>query len=199
MEPDQPAPDASQGIVAWMRANLFSNWINSILTVIAFYLVYLIVPPMIDFAFINAVFSGEDRTVCATVEQGGIRDTGWFGACWAYVGAYGNQFIYGRYPSEEYWRVNLTGILFFGSLVPLLMPSAPFKPFNIVFISIIFPVAAFILLSGGNLHLNGFLLPDSMMEPGIMKFWVITSLSVPSCWPSLLSLRVAHRVIPGQA
>lgn len=171
MDPDQPAPDASQGIAAWIRANLFSSWINSILTVFAFYLVYLVVPPLIDFAFVNAVYTGEDRSVCATIEQGGVRDSDWFGACWAYVGAYSSQFIYGRYPSEEYWRVNLTGILFFGSLVPLLMPSAPFKPFNIIFISIIFPVVAFILLSGGNLDLNGFLLPDGMMQPGTAKFW----------------------------
>lgn len=172
MEPDQPAPVSSQGAVAWMRANLFSSWINSILTVLALYLVYIVVPPMVDFAFIKAIYSGEDRSVCATIEQGGIRESDWFGACWAYVGAYSSQFIYGRYPAEEYWRVNLTGILFFGSLIPLLMPSAPYKTFNIVFISIIFPVAAFILLSGGNLELNGFLLPDSMMAPGTAKFWV---------------------------
>lgn len=172
MEPDEPAPNASLGIAVWMRENLFSGWINSILTVFAFYLVYLIVPPLIDFAFVQAIFSGSDRTVCATLEQGGVRENGWFGACWAYVGAYGSQFIYGRYPAEEYWRVNVTGILFFGSLIPLLMPSAPYKPLNIVFLAVVFPVLAFILLSGGNLDLNGFLLPDSMMAPGTSKFWL---------------------------
>jgi general L-amino acid transport system permease protein len=47
------------------------------------------------------------------------------GACWAFVEAKFGQFIYGRYPLEERWRVNLTGLLLIAGLVPIAIPSVP--------------------------------------------------------------------------
>ena len=41
-KPDMPPPSSSIGIVAWMRANLFSNWLNTLLTLLAFYLIWLV-------------------------------------------------------------------------------------------------------------------------------------------------------------
>jgi general L-amino acid transport system permease protein len=52
------------------------------------------------------------------------------------------------------------------------MPSAPFKRENLIFMLGIFPVASFVLLSGGNLDYNGFLLPEAVMAPSGAKFWV---------------------------
>ena len=166
------APSSSVGLIHWVRQNLFSNWINSLLTVLVIYILYKIIPPLIEFAFVHSVWSGEDRAVCSTEAQGGVRPDGWFGACWAYVDAYFNQFIYGRYPDAEQWRVNIVFVMFFGGLAPLLIPTVPGKAANIFFISIIFPVVSFILLTGGNLHYSGFLLPDAVMEPSAMRFWV---------------------------
>ena len=116
----QSAPAMSKGPVAWMRESLFSSIPYTILTLICLYLLYILIPPVISFLITNAVWSGDDRSVCSTEAQGGILPDGWFGACWAYVGAYGNQFIYGRYPDEEQWRVNIVGLMFFGGLAPLL-------------------------------------------------------------------------------
>jgi general L-amino acid transport system permease protein len=169
---DMEAPVSTHGIGHWMRENLFSSWGNTLLTLFGVYLIYVIVPPLVEFVFINGVFSGSDRSVCTTEVQGGIRDPGWFGGCWAYVGAYFNQFIYGFYPDDQQWRVNIVAILFFGSLVPLLIPTAPFKRENMIFTGIVFPVAAFILLTGGGVELDGFLIPDSWMAPSYAKFWL---------------------------
>ena len=172
MASSETPPATASGPLAWVRENLFSSIPNTILTLVAIYLIYVIVPPLVQFAFVEAVWTGSDRSVCATEQQGGIQPNGWFGACWAYVGAYGEQFIYGRYPDEELWRVNIVGVLFFGALIPLLMPSAPFKRENIIFISIVFPVAALVLLTGGNFELNGFLPTGFIFDPGTLKFWV---------------------------
>ncbi len=166
-----PAPSTNKGPLAWIMNNLFSTIGNTVMTLIGIYILYSILPPLVKFVFIDGVWVGSDRNVCASVQQnGGIQPNGWFGGCWAYVGAYMGQFIYGRYPSEELWRVNLTGILFFGSLIPLLMPSAPFKLANIVFTVLIFPIIAIVLLTGGHIDFNGFLLPDSIMAPSSFKF-----------------------------
>lgn len=159
MVPEQAPPIRTGGITGWMRAKLFPSIPQTILTLFCLYVLWVILPPAFSFLFGQAVWSGADRAACATEVQGGMRDPDWFGACWAYVGAYANQFIYGRYPDEAQWRVNLTGLLFFGGLIPLLIPSAPYKRETLIFLSVIFPVAALILLTGGAFEVWGLMVP----------------------------------------
>ena len=172
MEAAMPPPVNETGIVGWARKNLFSSILNTILTLFAAYILYLTIPGIIQWVFTDAVWSGDSRLACATVAQGGQLQDGWSAACWPYVGAYFKLFIYGRYPDAELWRVNLVLIMFFVGLVPLLMPNLPYKRENLIFMLIIFPVASFVLLSGGALNFNGFLLPDFIMAPSALKFWV---------------------------
>lgn len=172
LAPAMAPPINDSGVVGWMRKNLFSSVFNTVLTLFALYILYLTIPGIIRWVFTDAVWSGEDRLACATVAQGGQLPDGWKAACWPYVGAYLKQFIYGRYPDAELWRVNVSLLMFFVGLVPLLMPNLPFKRENLIFMLGIFPVAAFVLLSGGNLDYNGFLLPEAIMAPSELKFWV---------------------------
>lgn len=172
LAPAMAPPVNESGVLGWLRKNLFLNIPNTILTLFAGYILYLTIPGLIQWIFTDAVWSGDDRLACATVAQGGELPEGWKAACWPYVGAYLKLFIYGRYPDAELWRVNITLFMFFAGLVPLLMPNLPFKRENLIFMLGIFPVASFVLLSGGNLDLNGFLLPEEIMEPSTFKFWV---------------------------
>ncbi len=169
---EETPPITSTGIVAWVRANLLYPWYNAILTLLAIVIIFLVAPPFFEFVFINGVWTAEGREQCTTIAQGGVQPDGWAGGCWAYVGAYMGQFIYGRYPDAALWRVNLVFAMFAIGLIPLLMPSAPYKRENIAFLLIIFPVAAFILLTGGHFEYSGFLLPNFIMEPSTAKFWV---------------------------
>ncbi|WP_349364787.1 MAG: amino acid ABC transporter permease [Roseitalea porphyridii] len=163
MLPEQAAPAVNRGPIGWMREKLFPSIPQTILTLVCIYVLYLIIPPIIQFFLIDAVWSGEDRAACTTEAQGGVQPPDWFGACWAYVGDYANQFIYGRYPDESQWRVNIVWLMFFGGLVPLLMPSAPFKRENIVFMVLVFPIATLILLTGGNFDVRGLYLPLALV------------------------------------
>jgi len=160
-----PPPVRQSGVIKWIWENILESMtdfssvagtIRSVLMIIltfgTIYLAYTFISFVLSFAFINAVWEGSDRTACATEVQGGVRAADWFGACWAYVGAYFGQFIYGRYPAGEIWRVNLVFILFFAGLVPMLIPSAPYKRENIIYMAVGFPLAALILLTGG--HFN---------------------------------------------
>lgn len=165
-------PSTEIGVIGWMRKNLFSSPTNTILTLIGLFLLYQVVPGTLNWALFDAVWSGENRLACATVAQGGQIADGWNAACWPYVGAYFKLFIYGRYPDAELWRVNLVLIMFFVGLAPLLMPSLGYKRENLIFMLGVFPVAAFVLLSGGNLNFNGFLLPEAIMAPSAFKFWL---------------------------
>src|SRR5690606_22397878 len=80
------------------------------------------------------------------------------GACWPFIWAKIGQYIYGFYPIAERWRPNVVFALGALLLIPLLMPSAPLKHMNSLLFFGIYPVIAFILLTGGNLDLRTFLL-----------------------------------------
>jgi general L-amino acid transport system permease protein len=143
---DLPAPNLSVGVIGWMRENLFNGVLNTLLTLFGMYLLYVLLVPLFQFAVADAVWTGEDREACV----------GQHGACWAYVKAYFPQFIYGRYPEPERWRVDIVFVLLAAGLIPMLIPSLPYKKINAIFLLLVFPVTAFILLTGGNVGIaNG--------------------------------------------
>src|SRR5262245_13440775 len=56
--PDLPPPVLVSGPVAWLKRNFFSSIGNSILTILALILLYLAIPPIVDWAFVQANFGG---------------------------------------------------------------------------------------------------------------------------------------------
>ena len=96
-KPDMPPPSKVFGPMAWMRANLFSSWLNTLLTLLSIYLVYLVVPPVLHWAILDANWVGTTRADC-TKE----------GACWVFIQQRFGQFMYGYYPGNLRWRVDLT-------------------------------------------------------------------------------------------
>ena len=147
----QKPPRSQVGLTAWLQKNLFASVPDAILTIVGVALVMLILPPLLRWAFIDAQWLGADRGVCSTVAQGGVQPDGWSGACWAFVRAKFETFMFGRYPIAERWRVVLTGILFVALLVPLMIPRIPGKTVNAVLFFGVFPVVAFMLLIGAAL------------------------------------------------
>ncbi|RTL97959.1 amino acid ABC transporter permease [Ancylobacter aquaticus] len=149
MAPALPPPTQRIGALAWMRENLFSGVLNTLLTVFGIFLVALIVPPFVRFMFIDAVWTGENREACLGPEVG---------ACWPFIQAKFGQLIYGFYPISERWRVDIVfaaGVLL---LVPLMVLSWPFKRINAFLFFVAYPVVAFVLLTGGNINASAFLL-----------------------------------------
>ncbi|TPI52717.1 amino acid ABC transporter permease [Mesorhizobium sp. B3-1-3] len=145
----QPAPPTERGAYAWVRKNLVGSIGDTVLTILGIAIVLWILPQVISWAFLNAQWTGPDRTVCTTVTQGGIQPDGWTGACWAFVNAKFGQFMFGTYPIEERWRPILVAILFVVLLVPMLIPRVPGKRLNAILLFAGLPVVAFFLLLGG--------------------------------------------------
>lgn len=145
----QAAPANERSIGHWVRTNLFATPVDSVLTIMALLILAWIVPSLVSWLFINAAWTGTDRTACATIAQGGNQPDGWSGACWAFVTSKFEQFLVGRYPTDERWRVWLTAIMLVALLVPMLMPKAPRKGLNAVLLFLVFPIVAYFLLSGG--------------------------------------------------
>ncbi|HEY9013051.1 MAG TPA: amino acid ABC transporter permease [Devosia sp.] len=140
LEEARPAPRRASGFLLWARKNLFSNITDSVLTVLGILFLLWAVPPLFNFVLGHAVLPG------GTVEE--CRAPG-AGACWAYVAARVNFFIYGFYPVDEYWRPNLVFALGAVLLIPLLMPKVPFKRTNALLFFIVLPIVTYFLLNGG--------------------------------------------------
>jgi general L-amino acid transport system permease protein len=48
------APNLKIGVIHWLRENLFSSVVNSVLTLLALYLIYLIVPTVVNWALFDS-------------------------------------------------------------------------------------------------------------------------------------------------
>jgi len=137
--PSLPPPPGMTGPVHWVRTNLFSGWVDSILTLLAFYALYVIVPPVVNWVFLDAVFQADSRDQC--------RELG-TGACWAFIGSRFDQFVYGFYPVELRWRVDLAFVLLCVAVLPVLYDKVPQRGRLLMF-SMLYPVIAFFLIHGG--------------------------------------------------
>jgi general L-amino acid transport system permease protein len=116
MLPPQTPPVSERGAVKWLRENLFSGWLNSVLTVLAVVALYSIVTtslPWVTNGVWNAGSLVECRAVLAAMGEGTV------GACWAVLTRW-NQFVYGFYPIELYWRPTLAAALMIVALAPVL-------------------------------------------------------------------------------
>ena len=136
--PQAAPPISTAGVAGWLRANLFSSPTNTALTLLTLYFLYLVVPPLFEWAFINSLWEGESNKDCRGIE----------GACWVLIPKRFGQFIYGFYPEPERWRVNLTFILFCINLLPVLSDRVPGRTFAALFLVCGFPIVAYILLHG---------------------------------------------------
>ena len=132
--------------IKWAHKNLFSGVWNTILTLASIYLIFITVPAMIDWLIVSAVWTGDSRAACLVPDAG---------ACWPFVTANLKQFIYGRYPDAELWRVNLTFALGVAGLAPMLIPSLPAKRWNLIYLVVAYPLIAIVLLAGDRPGLVG--------------------------------------------
>ena len=135
--PDLPPPANTVGPIHWLQANLFSNIPNTIVSLVAIYLLAISVPAAIEWLFINATYVGENRNDCA-------RD----GACWAFISERFQLFVYGFYPETERWRVDLSAIMLGVAVAAVLWERMPARSWMLIYAAI-YPFIAAWLLTGG--------------------------------------------------
>lgn len=90
----------------WLRARLFAGLFSSILTLAILYIAWRIVPPFIDWAIMQAVWSPENPSHCrAAIGQG---------ACWAFIADRYRFILFGTFPAEQHWRPALVIVILLG-------------------------------------------------------------------------------------
>jgi general L-amino acid transport system permease protein len=138
-----PPPIIHSGAIGWLRRNLFSGPLNIALTVIFILLLAWIVPPLLKFLIIDAVWDGAGRADClARPDQPQV------GACWAFVKERLGFFTYGFYPIEERWRVDVFFVLLALGIGWMAWLDAPRRDLGVIYFFIIMPIASVVLLLG---------------------------------------------------
>lgn len=164
---------------AWMGRNLFSSPFNVLLTLSSLYLLYISVPPVIRWAFLDADWTGTGRQAC-----------GGEGACWVFISNRINQFIYGFYPAGEQWRVNLVLVLLAAGLIPFL-----FKRYLVGWlyalgmISVLVSTSA-VLLAGGYFGLRPV---ETAKWGGLMLTLTISTVGISASLPIGIMLALGRR------
>lgn len=183
-------PVLDKGYIAWIRKNLLATPLDAVLTIIALLVLAWFLPPAIKWLFLDASWTGGGRGVCATGAQGGSQPEGWSGACWAFVGAKFDVFMFGRYPIDERWRPMLVGILFVALLVPILIPKLPYKGLNAILLFGVLPIVSFFILIGGVLGLP---YVETPLWGGLMVTLILSFVGIAVSLPLGIILALGRR------
>ena len=176
--PREPAQAAHIAAARWMRENLFSSIPNTVLTLLALWLLWQIVPPLIEWAVVGAVWTGSDPAACRAAE----------GACWAFVGEKHRFIFFGLYPYDEHWRPVLAVALFVIGLAITCYPGF-WRPWLAGLWSIVFVVCA-VLMWGGVLGLT---FVDTGQWGGLPLTLILSVVGMVCSFPLAILLALGRR------
>lgn len=133
----RPAPVRTEGAGPWLRANLFGDWKSTLTTLVLVALALCLLPPVVKWAIVDAVFRA-DADACQAARGSG--------ACWGVVQEKWGFIIFGRYPFDAHWRPELATLL----LVALVVASGMRRFWNRwLAVLWILVIPAFLVLMGG--------------------------------------------------
>lgn len=143
----QKAPPASQvGPVKWARENLFSSWLNAILTLAALAVIYVILSHLVPW-FAHSIWNAGSLSECRE-----IRDATWGPdatmSCFAVLTERWDQLVFGFYPDHLYWRPTLALVVLLAALAPVLFSELPR---GLIKLSVFAPFVIYFLLWGGTI------------------------------------------------
>jgi len=134
----RPAPIKTEGLVPWIRTNLFGNWPSTVVTLLIVVVALYLLPRLLNWALFSAVFA-PNADACQAARGSG--------ACWGVIVEKFRLIIFGRYPYEDQWRPEIAT----GLLVALLIVSCIrrfWKPWLALLWVVIVPTF-FVLMGGG--------------------------------------------------
>ncbi|MEO1678396.1 MAG: amino acid ABC transporter permease [Pseudomonadota bacterium] len=140
--PQLPPPESDTGPVRWLKTNLFSSIFNTILTLVAGYLLYKILAGSLPW-ILGGVWNASNLAECREILSGRSA------ACWAVISERWNQLLFGfTYPEEAYWRPALAFLLLLVAAAPVLFSKLPRA---LLVFTAIYPFLAYFLIWGGSI------------------------------------------------
>ena len=173
-----PAPANTVGFLKWIKDNLFSTKIDALLSILSIVFLISIIPPVFEWAFFKAIWSGDSAKIC--------YDTPDRGACWIFIKDKFYLFMYGFYPKEEVYRLNL--IIFI-----IVLSYFMFKKLNNIKIRIailiLFPIISYVLFYGG----FGFKVVSTDKWGGLALTLAVSAVGIIASFPIGIIMALARR------
>jgi len=125
-----------------LNKNINTNSFNAFLSLIIIFVIIKSLPPLLSWFVLDANIAGDSKDAC----------TG-SGACWTYIKIWFNRFMYGMYPNDEQWRINLSFIsLGFLGTVGFFV-TEKLKKYLTLYYVVVYPIIAlffiYFFISGG--------------------------------------------------
>lgn len=186
----RPAPGNLKGPWHWAKENLFSSYFDIIQTLVVASFLLWVVPAFLDWAVFNASFIGETKA-----------DATGTGANWIFIKDKFGMFMYGFYPEEELYRLQL--VILAVVVTVFLFKFVAQKVWHKLVVFFVFPVIAFILIKGGYFGLvevstdkwGGLMLTLVIAYVGIVlsiPFGIVLALGRQSRLPIIQNLSVIY-------
>jgi general L-amino acid transport system permease protein len=176
--PARPAPFKSDGLVAWIRANLLGDWQTTLGTLILGGLLVWVIPHILSWALMRAVWLPNADS---------CRIDG-VGACWGVVAEKYRLILFGRFPFEEQWRPLLAMVLMVGLLIAS-CARACWKPGLAVLWPVVL-IAYFLIMYGG---VGGLTRVDTDRWGGLPLTVLLAALSIAMAFPIALLVALGRR------
>ncbi len=172
-------PASSTGVLGWLRANLFSSTLNTMLTLLACYFLYVVMPPILDWTLLSANWVGDSAEDCTRT-----------GACWVFIKVRFQQFMVGFYPESERWRVILALLLLIAAMIPLFFRAFRYKGWLSAFLLFGYPLIAHYLLLGDAFGLS---LVETSLWGGLLLTLVLSTVGIVAALPLGVLLALGRR------
>ncbi len=146
MLPEQDPPLTESGAIKWLRENLFSSWMNAILTIASLFVVYWVLAHILPW-MIGGIWDAGSLRECREIRDATYGE-GASVACWAVLTDRWNQLLFGFYPQDAYWRPIVALLVFLAGIAPVLFSSLPRQS---LWFTVAAPFLMFFFLWGGTI------------------------------------------------
>ena len=112
------------------------------------------------------------------------------GACWVFVNVWFERLIYGLYPNNEIWRINVAFITLILTVGLAFFVPGKIKKYVLIFLIFIFPFIMISLISGGSFGLEWV---ETNAWGGLSLTFIISIFAILFCFPIGLFLALGRR------
>ena len=166
-----------------LNKKINTNNFNAFLTLLIIFILIKSTPPIMSWFIIDANISGDTKEAC----------TG-SGACWTYIKIWLRRFVYGMYPNDLQWRINIAFILLIALAFVGYFATEKLKKFLTLYYVVIYPVIAFILIyyliSGGSF---GLMWVETGAWGGLSLTFIVSFFCLIFCFPLGMFLALGRR------
>ena len=166
-----------------LNKNVNTSNFNALLTLLIIFIIIKSVPPSMSWMILDANISGDSRDACTGT-----------GACWTYIKVWFKRFMYGMYPNELHWRINIAFIIVIGLGLVGLIKAEKLKKYLPLYYVFIYPILAFLiiyyLISGGAFGLEWV---ETGAWGGLSLTFIVSFFCLIFCFPLGMILALGRR------